>query len=75
MDSAAAFEEIQVSILPGISLLLDELLDSAVLALPGVDGAAYADELRSLASQVEDLTQRVGSLAFVQQPARLRISA
>jgi hypothetical protein len=70
-----AFESIEASILPNAALLLDALIDSAVLALPGLDCAAYADELRSLASQVDDLTRRVAALAPVQPAERLRMSA
>ena len=75
MDSDAAFDSIEASILPGVSLLLDGLIDSAVLALPGIDSAAYALELRSLAGQVDDLTRRVALLAPPQSPARARIPA
>ena len=76
MDPAdAAFESIQASILPNAALLLDALIDSAVLALPGIDSAAYAEELRSLARQVEDLTSRVAALAPDQPAERLRMSA
>lgn len=75
MDPDAAFESIQASILPSAVLLLDGLIDSAVLALPGLDCARHADELRSLARQVEDLTARIGALAPAQEPERARISA
>ena len=76
MDPAdAAFESIHASILPKAALLLDALIDSAVLALPGVDSARYADELRSLARQVEDLTSRVAALAPDQPAERMRMSA
>lgn len=71
----AAFESIEASILPHASMLLDALIDSAVLALPGVDCADHAAELRSLAAQVDDLTRRVAALAPVQPAERARMSA
>jgi hypothetical protein len=75
MDRAAAFESIEASILPGAALLLDALIDSAALALPGIDCADHAAALRSLAGQVEDLTWRVAALAPDQPAERLRMSA
>ena len=75
MQTDAAFESIHAAILPNAALLLDCLLDSAALAVPGLDAAVYADELRSLAAQVQDLTSMVAALAPAQEPARLRISA
>ena len=71
----AAFDEVEGAILPSVAMLLDSLLDSAVLALPGVDAAAHASELRSLALQVENLTGRVAALVPAQEPERLRMSA
>ena len=70
-----AFESIQASILPNAALLLDAVIDSAVLAIPGIDCAAHADSLRSLAASVDDLTRRVSALAPDQPPERLRMSA
>jgi hypothetical protein len=70
-----AYDEIHASILPSASLLLDSLLDAAMLALPGVDAALHADELRSLAVQIDDLARRVASLAPIHEPARLSMSA
>jgi hypothetical protein len=75
METDAAFESIQAAILPHAALLLDCLLDSAALAVPGLDCAVYADELRSLAARVDDLTAQVAALAPAQQPPRARISA
>lgn len=75
METDAAFESINAAILPNAALLLDCLLDSAALAVPGLDAAVYADELRSLAVQVDDLIARVAALAPPQQPPRARISA
>jgi hypothetical protein len=73
MDTA--LESIEASILPANAILLDGLLDSAVLAVPGLDAAAYADELTILSRQVEDLIARVAALAPAQAPLRLRMSA
>jgi len=76
MDPAdAAYESIDASILPSAALLLDALIDSAVLALPGIDSAAHADGLRSLAAQVDDLTRRIAVLSPAQPAERLRMSA
>lgn len=86
MDSAlrqraldSAFDQIEASILPSLSMLLDTLLDAAAAARPGIDARAHAAELRTLALHVEDLTRRVESLAPPtvedQEPARVRISA
>lgn len=58
-----ALDEIERSILPGLSRLLDGLLDSAALARPGVDADAYADGLRQTAQQVSGLTQLVAAVA------------
>ncbi|HEX9931452.1 MAG TPA: hypothetical protein VGB08_01260 [Allosphingosinicella sp.] len=70
-----ALESIEASILPSNVMLLDGLLDAAVLALPGLDCASYAADLKSLAAQVEDLTMRVAALAPAQEPERLKMSA
>lgn len=70
-----ALEAIEAAVLPGAAMLLDTLLDSAVLALPGVDAAAYADELRSLAGQLTSATRGIEALAPAQERARLRMSA
>ena len=77
MDIAAdpALDSIEASILTGISLLLDGLIDSAMLAIPGVDSAVFAAELRSLAGQTDDLARRVSALAPAQAPERERMSA
>ena len=85
MDSPAgqtidrAFEQIEGSILPSLSMLLDTLLDAAASARPGIDARTHAAELRTLALHLEDLTRQVEAaapLAVQDQPAeRLRISA
>jgi hypothetical protein len=54
-----AFERIEETILPSLSLMLDTLLDSAALARPGHDGEAFAAELRTLGLQLEELTRQV----------------
>jgi hypothetical protein len=41
-----AFDRIEETILPSISMMLDTLLDAAALARPGLNGEAYAAELR-----------------------------
>jgi len=73
MDTA--LESIEAAILPSSVMLLDGLLDAAVLALPGLDCAAHAAELKGLAAQVGDLAARVAALAPAQEPERPRMSA
>ncbi|HZF96128.1 MAG TPA: hypothetical protein VEZ20_14800 [Allosphingosinicella sp.] len=81
MDSAAsplnsAFDEIEASILPNLSLLLDGVLDAAGTARAGVDARLYAAEIRMLSLGVEELTRQVAALAPIVQPQpRLRMSA
>lgn len=83
MESEAierAFGEIEETILPGISVLLDSLLEAAAGARPGFDADRHAAELRSMADQVDSLTRQIVSLAPgaagpAQAPARLRMSA
>jgi hypothetical protein len=54
-----AFERIEETILPSLSLMLDTLLDAAALARPGHDGEAFAAELRTLGLQLEELTRQI----------------
>jgi hypothetical protein len=54
-----AFERIEESILPSLSMMLDTLLEAATLARPGHDGEVFAAELRTLALQLEALTRQV----------------
>jgi outer membrane murein-binding lipoprotein Lpp len=85
MDSAApsldtAFDELEASILPNLSLILDGLLDAAGTARAGIDAHRYATEIRMLSLGVAELTRQVEALApiaaaAVQAPARLRMSA
>lgn len=58
-----AFERIEETILPSISMMLDTLLDAATLGRPGVDAANYAAELRTLALQLESLTRQVEAIS------------
>lgn len=58
-----AFEQIEETILPSISIMLDTLLDAASLGRPGVDADVYAGELRALAAQLTSLTGEVEALA------------
>ena len=62
-----AFEQIEETILPSLSLMLDAMLDAAALARPGHDGEAFAAELRTLGLQLEELTRQVESVS----PARI----
>ena len=58
-----AFEAIEETILPSISMMLDTLLDAATLAQPGVDAEVHAAELRTLSVQLEALTRQVGAIS------------
>lgn len=58
-----AFERIEETILPSISMMLDTLLDAATLGQPGIDAEVYAAELRTIALQLEALTRHVESLS------------
>ena len=58
-----AFEAIEETILPSISLMLDTLLDAATLAQPGVDAEVHAAELRTLSLQLEALTRQVEAIS------------
>ena len=59
----AAFDRIEETILPSLSMMLDTLLDAAALARPGFDGETYAAELRMLALQLEELTRQVEAVS------------
>ena len=58
-----AFDRIEETILPSLSLMLDTLLDAASLARPGVDAEIYAAELRTIALQLEALTRQVEAIS------------
>jgi hypothetical protein len=62
-----AFERIEETILPSLSLMLDTLIEAASLARPGHDGEVFAAELRTLGFQLEELTRQVEALS----PARI----
>ena len=62
-----AFEAIEETILPSLSMMLDTLLEAAALARPGHDGEVFAAELRTLALQVDELTRQVEAVS----PARI----
>ena len=62
-DLGEALGTIEETILPGISSLLDGLLDCAALARPGTDAEAYAAELREVARQIGDLNLLVTAVA------------
>lgn len=62
-----AFDRIEETILPSITMMLDTLIDAAALARPGADGEAFAAELRTLALQLEELTREIEAIS----PARL----
>ena len=56
-------EQVDQTVLPNLSRLLDGVLESAALARPGVDALAYADALRHGAAQVGQLSLLVGAVA------------
>lgn len=64
-DALGAIED---AVLPGLSRLLDSLIDGASLARPGHDAEAYADGIRRTASEAEALTRLLA--AFVQSPSK-----
>ncbi len=58
-----AFERIEETILPSLSLMLDAMLDAAAMARPGHDGDVFAAELRTLGFQLEALTRQVEAVS------------
>ena len=60
---AEAFETIEETILPSLSLVLDSLIEAASLARAGVDAEVYAAELRTIAAELETLTREVEAAA------------
>jgi hypothetical protein len=58
-----AFDRIEETILPSLSMMLDTLLEAAALARPGVDADIYAAELRTIGLQLEDLTRDVEAIS------------
>ena len=63
-----ALERIEQTILPNLSRLLDQVLESAALARPGIDAETYAAGLRQTALELGQLTELV---AMVTQPANI----
>jgi hypothetical protein len=70
-----AFERIEETILPSISIMLDTLLDAASLARPGMDADAYAAELRTLALHLETLTREVEAMSPADAPQDYRTAS
>ena len=60
--------EVEESILPSLSGLLDELIDTAALARPGTDADMHATELRYTAHQLAALTRLVEAVAPLATP-------
>lgn len=58
-----ALGRIDEAILPALARLLDQLLESAALARPGIDAEAYSAGLRRTALQMGQLTALVGAVA------------
>lgn len=58
-----AFEAIEETILPGLSTMLDTLIEAAALARPGFDAAAYAAELKTLGCELESLRRQIEDAA------------
>ena len=61
-----AFERIEATILPSISLMLDTLLDAATTLRPEIDADVYAAELQTIALQLEALTKQVEAISPAQ---------
>lgn len=72
-----AFERIEESILPSLSMMLDTLLEAATLARPGHDGDVFAAELRTLGLQLEELTRQIEAVSPAQRidPADYRAAS
>ena len=61
---AEAFDTIEETILPSLSLVLDSLIEAAALARAGVDADVYAAELRTIAAEAASTSRvRVSSSA------------
>ena len=58
-----ALDRIEQAILPNLSRLLDQVLESAALARPGVDAEDYAAGLRRTAHEMGQLTQLVAMVS------------
>ncbi|HEX8126912.1 MAG TPA: hypothetical protein VF548_15160 [Allosphingosinicella sp.] len=62
-----AFERIEESILPSLSMMLDTLLEASALARPGHDAEVFAAELRTLGFQLEALTRQIEAVSPVER--------
>ena len=72
---AEAFERIEGTILPCISMMLDTLLDASA-NLSAVDPKVLAAELQTLAAELEDLIEGVERFSPVQvEPGEYRARA
>jgi hypothetical protein len=58
-----AFERIEETILPCISMMLDTLLDAVAAGQSGLDSEIYAAELRTIGLQLEELTKQVEAIS------------
>jgi hypothetical protein len=75
-DLEEAFERIEETILPSLSMMLDTLIEAAALARPGHDAEVYAAELRTIGCELESLTREVEALHdAAEQPARAASAA
>jgi hypothetical protein len=72
-----AFERIEESILPSLSVMLDTLLEAATLARPGHDSEVFAAELRTLGFQLEALTRQIEAVSPAERidPANYRAAS
>lgn len=70
----AALEQVDETILPSLSMMLDALLDAAALARPGADAEVYAAELRKMGRELQSLSHEVEAMApapvQLQRPSR-----
>ena len=71
-----AFDRIEETILPTLSMMLDTLLEAAALARPGHDADVYAAELRTIGCELDALTREVEALHdSTDQPIRAASAA
>ena len=71
-----AFDTIEESILPSLSVILDSLLDAAALSRPGADAEIYDAELRTIGAELESVTREIEALTAEQaRPKRAQRSA
>ncbi|MEA3062095.1 MAG: hypothetical protein QOJ94_1876 [Sphingomonadales bacterium] len=71
-----AFERIEETILPSLSMMLDTLLEAAALARPGHDAEIHAAELRTIGCELESLTREIEALHdSADQPPRAASAA